>query len=212
MKGRSQNNQRDVMVQTSLLDQATQDQRIVYSGITWQQFKLIQAGFANSPGVRLFFHHETIEILMPGREHEVFSRLIGFLIGLFCLEKGIEFEPTGSMTQEREGEASAQADESYCFGASKSTPDLAIEVIVTSGGPNKLARYQALEVPEVWFWQDGLFTLHRLRNGKYERIYRSEIPELADLNFDLLTRCVLMAQTSRLEAANEFRRSLRNAD
>ncbi len=33
---------------------------------------------------------------MPGREHECFSRLIGFLIGLFCLEMGIEFEPLGS--------------------------------------------------------------------------------------------------------------------
>ncbi|WP_283812976.1 Uma2 family endonuclease [Leptothermofonsia sichuanensis] len=149
---------------------------------------------------------------MPGREHEVFSRRIVFLIGLFCLEKGIEFEPTGSMTQEREGEASAQADESYCFGASKPTPDLVIKIIFSSGGPNKLARYQALEVPEVWFWQDGLFTLHRLRNGEYERINRSEIPELAELDLDLLTRCVLMAQTSRLQAANEFRRSLRNED
>jgi Putative restriction endonuclease len=116
------------------------------------------------------------------------------------------------MTQEREGEASAQADESYCFGSSKTTPDLAIEVIFTSGGPNKLARYKVLEVPEVWFWQDCLFTLYRLRNGAYERIYRSEIPELADLDFELLTRYVLMAQTSRLEAANEFRRSLRKMD
>lgn len=200
------------MMQTSLLKQPIQDQRVVYHGITWQQFKLIQAGFANSPGVRLFFHHETIEILMPGREHEVFSRLIGFLIGLFCLEKGIEFEPTVSMTQEREGKASAQVDESYCFGASKLTPDLAIEIVFTSGGPDKLARYKALEVPEVWFWQDGLFTLHHLRNGEYERIYRSEIPELAELNLDLLTRCILMAQTSRLQAAKEFRQSLKNED
>jgi Uma2 family endonuclease len=138
------------MTQPSLLETAALDQRIVYHGITWQQFKLIQAGFVNSPGVRLFFYQDTIEILMPGREHEIFSRLIGFLIGLFCLEKDIEFEPTGSMTQEREGEASAQADESYCFGDSKPIPDLAIEVIFTSGGTEKLARYKALGVPEVW--------------------------------------------------------------
>jgi hypothetical protein len=52
---------------------------------------------------------------MPGRDREVFSRLIGFLIGLFCLENNVEFEPTGAMTQEREGEVSVQADESYLF-------------------------------------------------------------------------------------------------
>ncbi|MBD2104488.1 Uma2 family endonuclease [Leptolyngbya sp. FACHB-261] len=197
------------MTQTPLLNQPSTDQRLIHRGITWQHFKLIQAGFAESPGVRLFYHNGAIEILMPGREHEVFSRLIGFLIGLFCLENSIEFEPTGSMTQEREGEVSAQADESYCFGASKPTPDLAIEVVFTSGGPNKLQRYQALGVPEVWFWQDGLFSLYRLRDTYYEKISRSEIPELATLDIDLLTRCVLIAQTSRLEAATTFRNALK---
>jgi len=197
------------MTQAPLRPSPATDQRIVYSGISWQQFKLIQAGFAESPGIRLAYFDHTIEILMPGREHEVFSRLIGFLIGLYCLEKNIEFEPTGSMTQEREGEASAQADESYCFGTSRPIPDLVIEVVFTSGGPNKLQRYQALGVPEVWFWQDGLFSLYHLRDTRCSPISRSEIPELRELDIDLLTRCVLLGQTSRLEAANEFRKALR---
>ena len=195
-------------MQPLLLEQPT-EQRIIYQGITWQQFKLIQAGFAESPGIRLFYYQGAIEIFMPGREHEVFSRLIGFLIGLFCLEKHIEFEPTGSMTHEREGEVSAQADESYCFGLSKTIPDLVIEVVFTSGGIQKLQRYQALQVSEVWFWQDGLFSLYHLHQNHYEKITHSEIPELASLDINLLTRCVLMAQTSRLEAANEFRNALK---
>lgn len=194
---------------TALVDEQQTDQQIVYSGISWPQFQLIRSGFADSPGIRLAYFDNTIEILMPGREHEMFSRLIGFLIGLFCLEKGIEFEPTGSMTHEREGAVSAQADESYCFGSSKPTPDLVIEVVFTSGGPNKLSRYQALGIPEVWFWQDGLFSLYRLKDGDYVQIGRSEIPELAGLDMDVLTRCVLMAETSRLDAANEFRKALR---
>ncbi|MEO0410106.1 MAG: Uma2 family endonuclease, partial [Cyanobacteria bacterium P01_A01_bin.135] len=119
------------------------------------------------------------------------------------------FEPTGSMTQEREGEVSAQADESYCFGTSKPIPDLVIEVIVTSGGPDKLKRYQALDVPEVWFWQDGVFSLYRLRQAGYETVTRSEIPELAQLDISVLARCVLAAETSRLEAAKQFRAELR---
>lgn len=198
------------MTQTNLLTPPSTDQRLVYSGTTWQQFKLIQTAFADSKGIRLAYYDNTIEIIMPGREHEVFSRLIGFLIGLFCLENAIEFEPTGCMTQEREGEASAQADESYCFGVSKPIPDLVIEVIFTSGGLNKLKRYQALGVPEVWFWQDGLFSLYRLRGNHYDKITRSEIPEMATLSIELLTRCVLMAQTSRLEAASEFRKALKS--
>lgn len=186
----------------------TTDQRIVLSGRTWEQFKLIQRGFEDSPGTRLFYYDGTIEILMPGRDHEVFKSLIALLLGIYFEENGIEFEPTGSMTQEREGTASAQADESYYFSASSPTPDLSIEVIFTSDGPNKLQRYQALGVPEVWFWQDGSFTLYHLRENGYERINRSEISELAGLDFELLTRCVLIGETSRLEAMREFRREI----
>ena len=193
---------------TQALSRTVNDQQIVYSGISWSKFQLIRSGFADSPGIRLAYYDKTIEILMPGREHEMFSRLIGFLIGLFCLEKGIEFEPTGSMTHEREGEVSAQADESYCFGDSKLTPDLVIEVVFTSGGLSKLSRYRALGISEVWFWQDGVFSLYRLKNGDYVQSPCSEIPELSGLDIDVLTRCALMGQTSRLDAANEFRKVL----
>jgi Uma2 family endonuclease len=186
----------------------TTDQRLVLAGRTWEQFKLIQAGFEDFPGSRLFYYNGTIEILMPGRDHEVFKGIIALLLGIFFEEVGVEFEPTGSMTQEREGMASAQADESYCIGASKPIPDLSIEVVFTSGGPNKLQRYQALGVPEVWFWQDGAFTLYRLRESGYERIDQSQILELATLDFELLTRCVLMGETSRLDAMREFRRGV----
>jgi Uma2 family endonuclease len=198
-----------VRLQSEQLKSSPSDQRIVHSGITWQQFKLIQSGFGDTRNVRLFYYNNTVEIIMPGREHEFFSRLIGFLLGLFCLESGIEFEPLGSTTQEQEGEASAEPDESYCFGASKPAPDLVIEVIFTSGSIKKLNLYRALNIPEVWFWEDGVFSLYRLQESEYERINQSKIPELAALDMELFTRCVLIAQTSRLEAANTFRDALR---
>jgi Uma2 family endonuclease len=197
-----------------ITDQRT-DQRIVLQG-TWEKFKLIQQASADSPGIRLAYFDGTIEILMPGREHEIFKIIIGYLIVTFLSEQGIEFEATGSMTQESEEVASAQADESYCFGQSKPIPDLSIEVVFTSGGTNKLARYRAIGVPEVWFWQDGSFSLYRLRETgseqTYERIDRSEIPELAALDLDLLSRCVLMAETSQLAAIRAFRKGIVNND
>lgn len=141
----------------------TTDRRLVLYERTWEQFKLIQKGFEGSSGVRLFYYNGTIEILMPGEDHEFFKTIIGFLIELFLLEKGIEFIPAGSMTQERQGTASAQADESYWLGQKRLVPDLSIEVVFTSGSANKLERYKALGVPEVWFWEDGLFALYHLR-------------------------------------------------
>lgn len=189
-----------------LLDKTT-DQRIVHQG-TWEQFKFIQKGFDGSPGVRLFYYEGAIEILMPGREHEVFASIIGHLVTAFLVEQGIFFQQTRSMTQEKEGVVSAQADESYCIGSVKSIPDLSIEVIFTSGSTSKLERYKALGVSEVWFWQDGTLKLYQLREGSYEPINRSELPGLNELNLELLKRCILMAETDAGEAIRMFRREI----
>jgi len=193
---------------TQMLEKAA-DQVFTQSDRTWEQFKHIQKGLEGSPGVRLAFYDGVVEILMPGQAHEIFRKIIGFLLEMFFFEKGINVVPTGSVTQEQDGEASAQADESYCFGVAKPIPDLSIEVIFTSGSVAKLKRYQALRVPEVWFWQDGLLTLYRLRDGGYRQIERSQFLELAELDLALFTRCILMGETSWLGAATEFRKGLR---
>jgi hypothetical protein len=39
---------------TATLDKP-KDQRLIHSGIDWQQFKLIEQGFSDSPGIRLFY-------------------------------------------------------------------------------------------------------------------------------------------------------------
>jgi Uma2 family endonuclease len=193
---------------TYLLDTST-DQRSFHKGITWEKFKLIEQGFSDSPSVKLFYYKGELEILAVSPEHEMFSGIIGMLLENFFLELEVEFEITGSMTQEKEGEASAQADESYCIGEFKRPPDLSVEVIFTSGSAKKLALYQALEVPEVWLWEDGLFTFHHLRENGYEQIYRSELPYLKDLDLDLLTRCVLQAQTSKVQAVKMLKQGMR---
>ncbi len=97
---------------SQLLNRPAQDQRIIEHNRTWQQFQLIQQGFYNSPGIRLFYDKGTVENLAVTPEHEIFKTWIGHLIETFLVEKGIEFTPTGSMTTEGEGEASAQPDES----------------------------------------------------------------------------------------------------
>ena len=109
---------------------------------------------------------------------------------------------------EKKEEVSAQADESFAIGSSTSTkPDLAVEVIFTSGSDRKLTRYKVLGIPEVWFWEDGLFKLYRLRESEYERIERSEV--LPDLDINLLARCLMMA--SKVEALKAFQQEISQA-
>jgi Uma2 family endonuclease len=196
------------VIQTLEQSKADYDRVTLLPDRSWEQFKLVQKGLEGSPGVRLAYYEGVIEIFMPGQPHEYFKSLIGFLIELFFLEQRIRIFPTGSVTQEKEGEVSAQADESYCIRERKPIPDVSIEVIFTSGSTAKLKRYQALGVPEVWFWEDGVFSLHRLRENGYIQINRSQIPELAGLDVELLTRCVLMGETDWLEAVEMFRRAI----
>ena len=185
---------------TQLLNRST-EQRFVQTDVSWQDFKAIQSGFANSLGVRVFYYRGELEILSTSPEHEIVKGNIGYLVETYLLEAEIDFVATGSFTQEIEEKASAQADESYCFEDQKAIPDLSIEVVITSGGPDKLRRYAALGVTEVWFWQDSKISVHRLIGSEYRQIDQNEF--LPKLDLALLARCA--AKPSRLKAIKEFR-------
>ncbi len=188
---------------TQTLTKST-DQRIVLEG-TWEHFKHLQKGYEGISRAKLTYYNGTIEILMPGEDHATFAHIIGYLISTFLIDRGIAFKPTGDKTQEREGEVSAQADQSYWIGQQKPVPDLAIEVVFTSGNAAKLPKYRALGVSEVWFWEDGTLALYHLRDDGYQRIDRSELPGLEALDLDLLKRCILVGETDLGRAVQMFR-------
>ena len=81
-----------------------------------------------------------------------------------------------------------EPDECYCLGQKKEFPDLAIEVVLTSGLVDKLETYRGLGVTEVWQWQAGQLLIYRLRSVRYELIETSEL--LPDLDIGLLTQYV----------------------
>lgn len=192
---------------TQVLDREVVDGRVVLNG-NWEQFKLIQKASEDSPGIKLSFFAGAIEILMPGFQHENFSEIIGYLVTTFFLVQGIRFYPSGSMTQEKTGEVSTQADKSFCLGEVKSIPDLSIEVVYTSGGLKKLPKYRALGVPEIWFWEDGSLRLYHLREDGYQEVIQSQLSGLETLDIDLLRRCILMGETDLGEAVKIFQQGI----
>lgn len=146
---------------------------------------------------------------MPGREHERLKSRIGALIELFCLLKGIEIEPVGAMTLESEvGLVRRQADEAYEFGGNRERPDLAVEVVITSGGIDKLEAYRRLKIPEVWFWKDGELSMFQLTDVRYEPITQSL--NLPRLDMELFKRCVQIPRHN--QALTEFQQGLQAQD
>ena len=182
------------------------DEPILIDGLTWREFKAAEQ-LIDRPGVRLSFLDGTLEIRrMPGEQHETVKERIGTLLDLYLLQIGIDYTPTGSMTLESEaGLVKREADKSYKLGANRTRPDLAIEVVVTSGGINKLEAYKRLRVSEVWFWEDGTLAIYRLSTATpdvcYEQIATSEA--LPELDIALLLRCINM--TNHVEAVKSLR-------
>ena len=178
---------------TQLLDR-TIEEPLLFPNLTWKQFKLMET-WLDVPGVRLSFLDGTLEIRrMPGKKHEMVKQRLSTLLDAFLEFAEIDHTPTGSMTLENELEnVRREADLSYEFNSTSqdlNKPDLAIEVVVTSGGISKLSAYQKLQIPEVWFWQNEGLSLYFLKDDRsgYDSILQSRV--LPTLDLDLIQHCL----------------------
>ncbi len=195
-----------VLPSLNQVQMANGDVKTIQTNRTWGHFSSLKQGFENTRGVRLAYYNGTIEILMLGLNHELFKSIIGFLIEAFLFRQRIEFTPTGSATQEKEGIVSAEADESYEIQGFR----LAIEVDFTHGSVAKLARYAVLGTDEVWIWDDGVLDIYWLDGDGYRKKDRSQIPALAPIDRSLMSECILLGETSRIQAGDRLLSSVQS--
>jgi Uma2 family endonuclease len=183
------------------------DQRIIMDGLDWWQFEAMLAIRGDRPGVRLTYLEGQLEIMSPSRSHEATKKLLARLLEAYADEKGLVLEGYGSMTMRNApARRGIEPDECYAIGAARETPDLAIEVIWTHGGLDKLEVYRKLGVREVWIWDAGKLRAHVLRGDRYATISGSEV--LPELDLSLIERC--LAYETQTEALRAFRGALRN--
>ncbi len=176
-----------------LLETQGESNPIILHNVTWEKLEQLDEVLADT-GVRLTYIDGILEIIPPPSEaHEEPKSTVSHLVESFLRETDIRFYVQGSLTQGKKKDgARIEPDECYSIGVKKPTPDLAIEVTVTSGGINKLVIYARLKVPEVWFWEDGTIDIYCLReHGQYEKVDRSEL--LPDLDIELLAEHSRMA-------------------
>ncbi len=177
------------------------EERRMISSVSWAQYEAVLADLEDRPGYRVTFLDGTLEIMSPSRRHEISTENIGRLLEAYLVENRIRFWGLGSTTfRSAEKTGGAEADKSYNLGTEKEVPDLAIEVIVTSGGVDKLEIYRRLGVTEVWFFQDHAFAVYGLRGENYEPVSASEL--LPDLDLVMLADYAM--QSDPLEALIEY--------
>jgi Uma2 family endonuclease len=104
--------------------------------------------------------------MMPSLDHEFQKKLLARLVDAFADEGGIDLCGVGSWTiKQAAKQRGIEPDECYVVGAFESppdVPDIAIEVVWTSGGLDKLAIYQELRIPEVWLWKNSVLNIYIL--------------------------------------------------
>lgn len=165
-------------------DSPHEDHFVYLRGATWEDYERLLEIRGERAVPRLTYLEGTLEIMTPSRSHESIKSIIGRLVEVWRLENGTEFSTYGSWTlKKRELERGAEPDECYVFGevAEPERPDLAIEVVWTSGGIGKLAIYRAFGVREVWYWRRGTIQPYALRGDDYVAVEGSEVLPGIDL-------------------------------
>jgi Uma2 family endonuclease len=184
----------------------TEDQRVTLNEVTWSDFELILQIRGDRAGVRMTYLNGVLELMTPSVDHEGIKKTIARLLEAYAEEKGIPFNGFGSWTLKNARRARAlEPDECYSLSLGRpASPDLAIEVVWTSGGIDKLEVYRGLGVREVWFWREGGIEISVLTGDQYEPRERSVL--LPDLDLVELARHI--DPENQTESVRRYRQAL----
>ncbi len=145
------------------------DRRVLVHNVSWASYVAMSETLGQSGShARLTYLEGALEIMTNSRDHEILKTLLARLLEAWADETGVELEGYGSMTFRKEAkERGLEPDECYCVGEMLEVPEIAIEVVVSSGLLDKLDVYAGLGVLEVWVFERSVLTVYRLEDGVY---------------------------------------------
>ena len=151
---------------------AKEDQVLILTGMTWSDFE--QLTDEEYLGYRASYKDGEITIVSPGRNHERIGRTISILVVAYCRKYNKRYFPFGSTTLKNPPLAGKEPDTAFALDSDKDIPDVAVEVIFSSGSIADLEKYKILGVKEVWLWKQGELTFYWLCNDDYQIISESK--------------------------------------
>lgn len=183
------------------------DHRVLLHALTWDQYEATLAMRGDRSAPRIAYLDGELEIMSPSIHHERRKKLLARLVEAYAEEQGLALNAYGSWTlKDRTADAAAEPDECYVLGTHvPDRPDLAIEVVWTSGGLPKLEIYRRLRVREVWIYEDARLRFFRLRGERYREVPRSVL--LPELDATLLASFV--EERDQTAAVRAYRAALR---
>ncbi len=184
------------LVLRSLEPDPRRDQRVVLRDVPWAQYEALVETRGDRAVPRLTYLEGTLELMSPAYDHEAIKTCFARLVEAWADATDTPLTGLGSWTIRREDvKRGAEADECYAIGdfgrngVRPEQPDIAIEVVWTHGGLDKLEVWRKLRVREVWIWEDGVIGVYVLVDEHWVRAPRSALLPALDLEFiaELLT-------------------------
>ncbi len=153
---------------------AQEDQILTITGASWSDYQKFES--PEYPGYRVSYINGEITIVSPGRNHERIAEVINRLIIAYCEKYELQDFPFGQTRLKISGQAGREPDLAYAFNADKDLPDLAVEVIFSSGDIETLkSSYKNIGIPELWVWKDNVITFYYLEQNNYIVLKSSRI-------------------------------------
>lgn len=163
-----------------------EEQRFVLQAVPWSTYVALRDALEDHAGLKLTYLEGVLELMSPSMLHEDAKTIIARLLEAWATERDVDLRGFGSTTFRREARRRGlEPDECYKLGKLEedAVPDIAIEVVVSSGLVDKMAVYAGLGVAEVWIWRPGAeaIAVSRLVDGEYQPRERSEVLPALDL-------------------------------
>jgi Uma2 family endonuclease len=165
------------------------DKLFICSHTSWDEYEAILQEKANSSAYRISFLNGVLKLMSPSRNHEIIKDFIYLLIVSYCDVIELDYYPLGSATlKQKDKSVGKEPDTSFCFNSLKQIPDLAVEVVFSSGSIEDLEKYQKLGVKEVWFWINERLEIYILKDDNYQE--QNSSYNLANLDCKLLEKYI----------------------
>ncbi len=170
------------------------DKLFICSNTSWDEYEAILQQKANSSAYRISFLNGVLKIMSPSRNHEIIKDFIYLLIVAYCDAIELDYYSLGSTTlKQKDKSVGKEPDTSFCFNSLKQIPDLAVEVVFSSGSLEDLEKYQKLGVKEVWFWINERLEIYVLSDHNYQQ--QNSSCNLSNLDVKLLEKYISQVLT-----------------
>jgi Uma2 family endonuclease len=164
------------------------DRRVVFRGVDWAFYEALVDSIPEGSNIHVDYDGRDVEVMGNGPDHEDLKDSLGQFVKVVASEMEIPCKGMSETTWKRPGlRRGLEADQSYYFHPDKlatvarlrrskdvtayPSPDLAIEVDVSRPGVDRAGIYAALNVAEIWRYEDDQVIIERLTpQGTYEAV------------------------------------------